>query len=145
MNIVHSPSVKEFLDKPYLYMSMYRNRSKPDDDPSRRRQYRILRLRASGRTYSTTTMLPASSQNQGEKRLQDDGVASLVAGHHEAAEDVRRPANYVNILCPKTAQHVKNLYPFSSKHLVTQSQKTERFHVLFTFILPLLRIGSHKI
>ena len=136
---------RNFLDKPYLCMSMYRNRSQPDEVPSRRRECRILRRKASGRIYSTTTMLPASSQNQGEKRLQDDGVASLVAGHHEAGEDVRRPANYVNILCPKTAQHVKNLYPFSSKHLVTQSQKTERFHVQFTFIQPLLRIGSHKI
>ena len=126
-------------------MSMYRNRSQPDDVPSRRRECRILRRKASGRNYSTTSMLPASSTNQGEKRPQDDGIASLVAGHQEAAEDVRRPANYVNILCPKTAQHVKNLYPFPPKHLVTRIKKTERFHVLFTFILPLLRIGSHKI
>ena len=128
-NPVDTIHVKEFLDKPYLCMSMYRNRSKPDDDPSRRRQCRILRRKASGRIYSTTSMLPASTTNQGEKRPQDDGIASLVAGHREAAEDVRRPANYVNILCPKTALHVKNLYPFSPSHLVTQSQKTERFHV----------------
>ena len=43
------------------------------------------------KVYFTTTMLPASSQNQGEKRLQDDGVVSLVAGLLEAAEDVHRP------------------------------------------------------
>ena len=36
---------------------------------------------------------------------------------------------YLIILCPKRPKHVKNLYPFSYQHLVTQSQKTERFHV----------------
>ena len=43
------------------------------------------------KVYSTTTMLPASSQNQGEKRHQDDGVAGLVAGLLAVAEDAHRP------------------------------------------------------
>ena len=53
--------------------------------------------------------------------------------------------NYVKILCPKRPKYVKNLYPFSSKHLVTNSQKTVRFHVYLTFDLALDSIGSHKI
>ena len=52
---------------------------------------------------------------------------------------------YLNIRCPKRPKHVKNLYPFSYRHLVTQSQKTEIFHVYLTFDLALDSIGSHKI
>ena len=104
-------------------MSMYRNRSQPDEVPSRRRECRILRRKASGRIYSTTSMLPASSTNQGEKRLQDDGIASLVAGHHEAVEDIRRPANYLNIPCPKRPNTWRICIPF---HLNIWSHKLRR-------------------
>ena len=86
------------------------------------------RRRIKGRNDFKTMVLPASSQGVPPSQ-------KTIIGQYK----------YLNILCPKRPKHVKNLYPFSYRHLVTQSQKTEIFHVYLTFDLALDSIGSHKI
>ena len=88
------------------FVAEHREKSTP------RRRCCQPRRRIKGRSGFKTMVLPASSQVFSPSQ-------KTFVGQYK----------YLNILCPKRPKHVKNLYPFSSQHLVTQSQKTERFHV----------------
>ena len=81
-------------------MSVYCDYENADDFPSRRRECSPLRRRTPGRIHFATKMLPASSWTKGEKRLQDDGVARLVAGLPAVAEDDHRPIQILKYSLP---------------------------------------------
>ena len=126
-------------------MSVYCDYEYSNDFPSRRRERSPLRRRIPGRIRFATKMLPVSSWTKGRN---DFKTMVLPASSQVVSPSQKMfvgQYKYLNILCPKRPKHVKNLYPFSYRHLVTQSQKTEIFHVYLTFDLALDSIGSHKI